>query len=232
MASWRVALIALAVVGAMTSAPSAQARRVTPPQEAATLFDLKPKTVDQIVRAEFFLSDWNLRVWTDRRPLVATKSVCIDWIFCPPAGVRLLTAAEALEAAVCRSPVVIVAEAMSSQTFLLADETGLFSDFGVVVHRWIRPASGDREIQVSMLGGRAVVSGSLRLSFEVNYFVETRQIYLMFLEWSEAAKAYLVKREPAPIAGGKIIVSFNPAMTLEDEDSFLKQLSSAAALCK
>ena len=221
------------MTSALTTALSAQARRVTPPQDVASLADLNPKTPDQVRRAILLLDDPYLRLLPDREPLLRTRSVDITW-FDPyrTAGPPRLSPAESLAASACSSPVIVVGEARSAETFFLSDHTGLFTDFRVAVDRWIRPASAGNEILVSMVGGRARAAGQTSLSFRVNYFMETRQKYLMFLEWSDVAKAYLVKRQPQPIAGGKVIVSFDPRMTLEDEDSFLKQVSSAAALCR
>ena len=228
MTSWRRALTVAAVVGGVTAALGAQAGRVTPLQEVATLDDLRPKTSHQIVRAEMFKLDDATRQLLKGRLLIDRQTALIRETLEGETG----SPQQILEAAVCRSPAVVVGQATSSQTFFTADEMGLFTDFSMSVDRWVRPAPGDREILVSMIGGRAVVAGTLRLAFQVNYFIETGQRYLMFLHWTEAAKAYFVDRQPVPVAGGKVIFELEPTLKLEDEDTFLKRLSSIAARCR
>jgi hypothetical protein len=231
MAQWRLILTAFVTIAA-SPVLAAQARRVTPPQEVASLDDLRPKTPDQIARAEYFVLNDFWRQALKPQPLVEAKTFFFDPYIRQLVGDAPRTPAQALEHQVCRSSIVIVGQAVSSQAFLTKDGIALFTDFPVLVDRWIRPASGDREILVSMQGGRAIVGGSLKLDAFLHFFMETRQRYIMYLQWSDAARAYIHLRKPVPAAGGKVIHSEFPRLQLEDEEAYLKQLSSTAALCK
>jgi hypothetical protein len=232
MARWRLVSIAIMMI-AVGSALSAQARRVTPPQEVPSLDELRPKTPEQIARAEFFVISEFWREVLGPKPLVEARTFVLAPIFHPGPPRPPRTPEQVLEDQICRSTVVIVGQAMSSEAFLTKDGIALFTDFPVRVNRWVRGQSDDRDILVTMPGGRAVVGGSLALSASFDYFMETQQSYVMYLRWSERVRAYLHVARPVPAAGGKVIhaESVFPSLQIEDEELYLARLSSAAMQC-
>lgn len=219
------------VMIAVASMLSAQARRVTPPQEVGSVDDLRPRTSDQLARAEFFAISEFWRKTLDPKPLVAARSfILAPFVRATPQG---RSPEQMFEDQVCESTIVIVGQAVASQAFLTTDQIALFTDFPVRVEQWVRGQSDDRDILITMPGGRAVVDGSLTLTASFEYFMETFQRYVMQLRWSERLNAYLHVARPIPAAGGKVVLaeSVFPSLQLEAEDRYLARLSGAAMQC-
>lgn len=215
----------LMIAAAMSGVLSAQARRVTPPQEVATLDELRAKTPDQIARS---------MMWTDiGAPLIESQRIFVSSfpvlddphpLLPPPLDEMFRWGRD-----ICRSAAVVIGRPVFARTLLTRQETLLFTDFQIAIDRWIRPAVGDNQIMVSMGGGRARVAGKTLLEVDTGRFLEVGQVYALFLRWSAQGKTHLINRRgPMPVAGGMVIVNDG---RLRDQAAFFKSVSDLADQC-